>query len=245
MKKSTRLTSIGFLFLFILLFFFQKTVAQVSGVKTIPGDYLSVNAAIQDIMTVGLASHTILELQPGYTDVNEIFPITTPENIDTRADATLTIRPAASATGLTIGSDYTQNTPIIELFGSYTTIDGRPGGTGTSRELTIISKAMYGSTIQFSNNAGFNTATFCRLEGLNDRNDLIIPGGESGVVVFYNEGPFPVNTINSLHDNIVSNCIIRRVGGTGNYTNGILAYGNPDAPNIGNKIMDNEIEDFE
>ena len=63
MKKSTRFSAVAFLFLFILLLSFQKTVAQVSGVKTIPGDYTSINAAIQDIMLSGLTGNIILELQ--------------------------------------------------------------------------------------------------------------------------------------------------------------------------------------
>ncbi len=247
MKVSTHIPFFGFLFLCILLLPAQKMMAQVSGVKTIPGDYVSISAAIQDIMIVGLSGNTILELQPGYTDAGETFPITIPENMDTRADATLTVRPAALATGLSIGSGYMMNTPIFEIFGSYTFIDGRPGGTGSTRELTILSNTIYGSTVQFSNNAGFNTVTYCRLEGLNGSNDLIIPGGESGIVVFYNLGPFPVNSFNTLHDNTVSHCLIKRIPGAGpeQYNNGILAYGNPDAPNIGNKIINNEIENFE
>ncbi|HET9433358.1 MAG TPA: hypothetical protein VFO37_06350, partial [Chitinophagaceae bacterium] len=92
MKKSNQLSAVALLFSCILLLPIQKIQGQVSGIKSIPGDYISIVAAISHIHSVGLSGHVILELQPGYASEFETFPITIPQNMPTGINATLTIR---------------------------------------------------------------------------------------------------------------------------------------------------------
>lgn len=61
---------------------------------------------------------------------------------------TLTISPATGATGISVIS--ASNAAVIELIGAYNIIiNGRPGRTGSARELTIRNNATAGNAISF------------------------------------------------------------------------------------------------
>ncbi|MBC7868360.1 MAG: hypothetical protein H7X88_12565 [Gloeobacteraceae cyanobacterium ES-bin-316] len=66
MRKIIHLSIIPFLLNCIFLLPCLEAEAQVSGIKTIPGDYASITEAVQQIRTVGVSGPTYLELQAGY-----------------------------------------------------------------------------------------------------------------------------------------------------------------------------------
>src|SRR6188768_1854543 len=99
-SKFTRL--FAFLLLLLLVGFNEQARAQVSGVKTIPGDYSSITDAIQQISAVGVNGATFLELQQGYDSYYETYPIVIRNIPGVTETSTVTISPAAGVTGLTI-----------------------------------------------------------------------------------------------------------------------------------------------
>ena len=145
----------------------------------------------------------------------------------------------------------TGDIPIFDIYGSYFNIDGRPAGGGTISQLYIWSNANEGTAVQFSNNASYNTVSYCHLKGVNNYASGFIsgPSYRKGVVTFNPAGPFPVGVLGGIHDNTIDHNIIEGdIRGGGTYVAsplyGIYANGNPDAPNINNKIMDNQILNF-
>jgi subtilisin-like proprotein convertase family protein len=139
---------------------------SLTGTKTIPGDYPSLSAAFADLEAKGMIGPVILELQAGYTGAGETYPIRIPLISCASAVNHITVRPAAGATGLTITSSNT--TATIDMNGAqYVTIDGRPGGTGTSPDLKIINTSTSGVALRMINDAQFNTVTYCDIQGQN------------------------------------------------------------------------------
>jgi hypothetical protein len=258
MKKITLIKTL--VCLIISLTSNQSLPAQVSGTRTIPGTYASIGAALADIQSSGLSGHVILELQQNYNWQNEVYPIVVPENFPTSANATVTIRPRIGAIDIHIGTDFsggvvpaTGDIPIFDIYGSYFNIDGRPAGGGTISQLYIWSNASEGTAVQLSNNANNNTISYCHLKGVNHYASGIINGPvyRKGVVTFYPAGPFPVGVLGGIHDNTIHHNIIEgdiRPGGISTYVAsplyGIYANGNSNAPNINNKILDNQILNF-
>ena len=244
-KKVTKIFG-ACIIAFAVLLSGKNLSAQVSGTKTIPGDYATITAAIAAIQSSGVSGHVILELQQSYYWHNEFYPITIPESFPASAAATVTLRPAANATDVYVGTGFlgggpmpTGNIPIFNIYGSYFNIDGRAGGTGTGRQLYIWSQAPEGSAIQFTNNASFNTISYCNLLGINDPMYSGSLGNKKGIVTFSPEGPFPVGVLGGINNNTVENCLFDGAIIWKPY-HAIYAYGNNNAPNIGNKILNNE-----
>ncbi|HEX6335166.1 MAG TPA: hypothetical protein VFZ78_13125, partial [Flavisolibacter sp.] len=143
------------------------------------GTYPTLTAAITAI-SGGITGPVILELQAAYTSAAETFPITFPFNNCITATNTLTIRPAAGATNLQITSAATPAT--IDFNGAkYVTIDGRPGGTGTAIQLSVINTATAGAAIRFINDASNNTVTYTDVQG---QNTSATSSSVSGVIYF-------------------------------------------------------------
>jgi len=235
----------------ILVAFFICTslVAQISGIKTIPGDYNTITAAIQDIKLQGLSGPVVLEIQSTYYGhAAEIYPITFPENLGTTPTNTITVRPATAAATL-IGDDQfisgsNPAGPIVEIFGSYITFDGRPGSTGTASYLTIMSQNAFGCAIKFTNRASFNVVQYCSVKGANIY-DNAHGYVTNGIINFSPEGPYPVGVIdNGPNNNTIQNNVIENSLSFSMPSFAIVAFGNPNAPNNGNKILNNEIRNF-
>ncbi len=107
--------------------------APLSGTKSVgpTGDYTSVTAAIADVRNQTLDGPLVLELQASYLSTVETFPLTF-TNLTTTSANTLTLRPASSATALTITSTNT-TAATVDLNGAqYVTLDGRAGGTAAA-----------------------------------------------------------------------------------------------------------------
>jgi hypothetical protein len=148
------------------------------------GDYASISAALSAIQTNGLSGPVVLELQAAYTSSLETFPLTF-SNLGTSATNTLTLRPQAGATALSISSADT-TAATVDLNGAqYVTIDGRPGGAGSNAgsgggaasQLTIANTSTSGVALRFINEAGSNTVCYTTLRSVNT-------SATSGTVVF-------------------------------------------------------------
>ena len=103
------------------------------------GTYATLGKAVDSIKVKGVAGNVIFELLGTYTSAGEVFPISFPSTaqIPCIGNYKVIVRPAVSATNLQITAPLTG--PMILLNGvNYLTIDGRPGGTGVTGQLSII-----------------------------------------------------------------------------------------------------------
>lgn len=139
--------------------------AALSGTKSVgpTGDFPSLTAVVQAVQSRGLNGPLLLELQAAYDGSveNSSVPVTIGD-MNTTAVNTLTIRPQAGATNLRIsGSSYA----TLDLSGvRHLTINGRPGGVGTAKELTITA-AGTGAAVRFIGDASYNRLQYLNLEG--------------------------------------------------------------------------------
>ncbi|MGZ8538449.1 MAG: hypothetical protein ACXWV9_09325, partial [Flavisolibacter sp.] len=224
---------------FILLLATQNIFAQISGVKTIPGDYPSITQALMQIQTVGISGPVFLELQNGYSSSGETFPIKIREYAGSAAYP-LTISPAIDATDLSIFS--TSSHSIIEFIGAYNvTIDGRPGRTGIERELSIRGLSTDNKVISFLDGAVSNTVTYC------DVLSSVITSSEFDPdknVVFFGRStePVPVGILLENSNNTLSDCNV--VAFTSAYSVIYAKSISSDVINAGNNIINNEIRNF-
>ena len=139
--------------------------APLSGTKSVgpTGDYASLTAAITDIQTETLGGALVLELQASYVSTVETFPLTIPALTGASATNTFTIRPASGATALAISSADTTAATVDLKGAQFVTFDGRPGGAGTAKELTIANTSTVGVALRFINEASGNTIKFVRV----------------------------------------------------------------------------------
>ncbi len=131
-----------------------------------PAGFTNLTNALTYINTNGLGGATILELQSDYVSTTETFPITFPFNACVNVTKPLTVRPAAGVVSPLLIT--TSNaTAAIDINGaSYITIDGRPGGIGTSKMLSIVNTSTSAiSTIRLINDASNNLITYCDVQG--------------------------------------------------------------------------------
>ncbi|KAI9459566.1 hypothetical protein F5148DRAFT_1287093, partial [Russula earlei] len=203
----------------------NSTCSTLSGVIPIgptapasPAGFANLSAAATYIVNNGIGGNVTLELQSDYTSAAENFPITFSTN-PCIASKKITIRPAASATGLVI----TNSTafPTIDLNGAqYITIDGRPGGTGTTSQLSIINTNAGGVAVRITNDASKNKITYCDIQGQNTGNSPSATVA-AGVVFF---GPANATTLNGNDNDTLSYCNIHATTG-GTPAMGIVSFG--------------------
>ena len=146
------------------------------------GTFSSLTYAISRLKTCGYSGNLVLELQSTYDGSNsETFPIdfTPTSNFVPSSSKKVTIRPASGVSStLTISGSSTSQ--ILKFDGTdYVTFDGRPGGTGSSKFLTITntSTSTGGSAITFINDATYDTIKYCNLKSS-------YTSASSGVVIF-------------------------------------------------------------
>lgn len=209
--------------------------APLSGTKTIgpTGDYASVTAAIADVQAQSLGGALVLELQAAYVSTVETFPLTIQALNGASATNTLTLRPQAGATGLSISSSNT-TAATVDLNGAqFVTIDGRPGGTGTAKQLTLANTSTSGVALRFINEGSNNSLRYLTIQGVNT-------SASSGTVVFST-----TTGTNGNDNNTLDTCDIR--DGATTPTNGIWALGTGTTSasnNSGNVISNCNIFNF-
>jgi hypothetical protein len=165
----------------------------IFGVKTIPGDYPTINALLQDARCKHMGPNLVIELQPGYSFASEggvvrFKPVNTNKTI-----RSITIRPAASVTSLLLNNTGDNSLFAIDSL-PFVHIDGRAGGTGTTNVLTIRQVTENKPAIAYMNNANNGGVHYVNIEGtsISDINGLLFMGQRdpSNINASYN---YPVN----------------------------------------------------
>lgn len=215
--------------------------STLSGIKTVgpTGDYLTLTAANTALTTGGISGPVVLELQPAYTSGGETYPLIIGNVSCASATNTITIRPASGATALTISS--VNATATLDLNSAiYVTVDGRPGGTGSARELSIINTSTTGVAIRLINDAHHNTITYSDVQG---QNTSATSSALSGVIYFSTAS---ATSLAGNDNNTISFSNIHGTAG-GNPAIGISSFGSvsTDAAYNDNGIISNcNIYDF-
>lgn len=214
----------------------------VSGTKTVgpTGDYPSLTAALANLHSKTLGGPLVLELQASYVSTGETFPLM-PWFSGASATNTVTIRPAIGAVGLSITCPYTDG-PITSPFVPVATVDldgaqfvifdGRPGGVGTTKELTIANTNFYRPAVRFINEASTNTLRYLTLQSVNFN--------PTGGTVMFSTSMWTGN-----NNNTIDHCDLR----DGDYTpvNAIYSLGSTGTPsqyNSGNTVSNCNIFNF-
>ncbi|MCX7744387.1 MAG: proprotein convertase P-domain-containing protein [Flavobacteriales bacterium] len=217
------------------------------------GAYTSLTAAFTDLAANSLNCPVIFELQAAYNSSVETFPLNVPFFGGSSLN-TVTVRPELGATALSITSN--NATATVRMNGTtWITFDGRPGGIGTSRELTISNTNTTGSAILYQNNTQNTGMTYLNITGVNTSltngvvnftNALATGGGNSNNSITFCDlfagASNPVNMIYSNNatpgtfnqNNIISNNNIRDFFSATNATNGVLISGGNNAWTITN-----------
>jgi hypothetical protein len=218
----------------------------LSGTFLIPGAYPTLTAGIADLVTNGMTGPVIFELDPTYSSASETYPITFGNNIGClNATNTLTVRPAATVTApLSITSANVLATINVNG-GNYVTIDGRPGGVGTSKMLNLINTAAAGVTVQFTNDASNNAIKYCDVQGQNTNATptLTLSGG----VIFFNSAN--TSNLQGNDNNAITYCDIHGTSATsaGFPAISIASFGTSTTPasyNDYGNISNNNIYDY-
>lgn len=193
----------------------------LSGTKTIPGDYPSLTAAIIDIQTQGVNGPLLLELQAAYTSVGETFPLTFTNLTGASATNTITVRPASGATNLAITSGDATATVNLDN-GSFVTFDGRAGGVGVAKDLTIENTITSGVALRFINGASSNAFRYVAFKSVHTfTTATIFFGGTANA--------------NGNSNNLIDNCDI----GDGATMPVIAVYSNNTTQTNGNNTVSN------
>ena len=192
------------------------------------GTFTSLTAAVTSLNATGLAGNVILELQAAYTSGGETFPLVI--NTLGSPSNTITIRPVAGASGLSITSANATGTIDLNT-ATNVTIDGRAGGVGPS-QLSISNTVTTGFAVRLINGASRNTIQYCTIAGVETSASL-------GVVFFSTTTGATGN-----NNNNINNCDIR--DGATTPVNCVLGLGTVATAslNTGNTITQNNVFNF-
>ena len=196
--------------------------------------YNTLTEALLDLSGCAISQPTVIELASNYVSSGETFPLTLPAISGASSTNTITIRPAADATNLTISASSLLPATAGSIFfisdGDFWRLDGRAGGAGTTRNLTIenTDNTTAGSAaIRFINGAQNNVVTFCNVRSANI-------GVSSGCIAF------ATSTTTGNSNNTISFCQISDAS-TGLPNVGIGSLGAVGFANDNNQILNNNI----
>ena len=138
-----------------------NSVSLKDGTGTVISSHTSITDAYTAISATLTQAYTI-ELTSAYTGGTETYPIVFTAKAGASAANTITLRPAAGVTTMSIQASVS-GSPVINLNDAdYVVIDGRAGGTGNGmmvvRNLATTSSA---NSIQLINGACFNLVRNC------------------------------------------------------------------------------------
>ncbi len=213
--------------------FFAATsaCASYSGTMTVgpTGTFTSLGQAITNLTACGYTGNIILELQPAYVSSVETFPLAFPATLPSSASKTITIRPAAGATNLSITSSNATGT--INLNGAkYITFDGRAGGAG-SIQMTVENTNTAGYAVQFINDATNNVLQYIDIRSVNTGTGTIVFGTTTGTT--------------GNDNNLIDHCEIRDGATTPAIAIGSVgSTGSTALNNSNNTISNNNIYNF-
>jgi hypothetical protein len=218
---------------------FASSTITLSGTYTVGmgANYTNLSAVANELKQKVITGNVIFEIQSTYQGMTETIPIVFSEYTTRGGNWSVTIRPASGVSsvltyGRPPGHPYTTY-PVIKLDGvDRLTLDGRPGGAGSSIAWIIRNTRSdsVGATVQFENDATNNLLTYLQIEGEN-------PTQYPGTVYF---GGYSGNQGNS--HNVVSYCDIRdRSDVFGMPVVGIYSDWTLGAANDSNSIIGNNI----
>ena len=249
-----------FLAIFLVLFASSNLFGQLTGIKTIgtAGTYTTFALAVTALNAQGVGAGGVIfefvdngagnynETITGIQIINPIINVPTATN-------TVTFRPSAgltgtvTLTGAVVGS-------LISLNGNadYITLDGRKGGVGTTRNLTIINTNGADPTLFFVNGASNNQILYTKIQCTNtsttsaaiifgnsvggnnnnliDNNEISPNAGGTLANCIYSTGSTTLANFNA--NNIISNNLIFDFFVAGSPTNGVFLSSNNQAWSI-------------
>jgi hypothetical protein len=139
----------------------QTIMPQINGIKQIPGDYPSITSLLQDAACKHLGTDLVIELKNNYSFSAETLPVTFDKSLQHRLLRSVVIRPAAGAS-INWASGGSRLLFYVDSV-KHVFLDGRPGGTGTTRGLTLSLETIYKSAIQYTNKADSGGVRFCNI----------------------------------------------------------------------------------
>lgn len=131
---------------------FLTPMPLLSGLLTVPGNYPSINALLADAACKQMGPDLVIELQNNYSFAAEGGTVRFKATLAHKGINSITIRPAASATALTIVNSGSYPMFTIDSVQNVH-FDGRAGGTGTTNNLTLTETYAFQPTMAFINNA--------------------------------------------------------------------------------------------
>ncbi|MEI6141169.1 MAG: T9SS type A sorting domain-containing protein [Mariniphaga sp.] len=139
-----------------------------------------------------------------------------------------------TVTGLTISGNGNFTEPLIDLNGAdNVSIDGRVGGTGATKSLTIVNPSIVGPSIRFVNDAVGNTVKYCTIKGSSSFLS-------SGIICFGTTNGTTGNDGNTIDNNNITNAL-----DANRPVNAIFSFGTgTGSENSENTISNNNIYDF-
>lgn len=142
----------------------------------------------------------LIEITAAYTAANEMYPITFSGKTGTTATNTITLRPAAGVSLVTVPGNTNGKILVLDNV-NYHILDGRAGGTGTGQNLKIQNLASGASayTVELINGSCFNTLEYLHLVGGS--------GSSAGARVIH-LGPSATNPTGNS-DNVIRFCEIQ------------------------------------
>ncbi len=222
---------------FALQFTFAKKLSAApplpAGTYTVgpsAATYTTLSNAISAINTGGgISGPIVLELTAAYSPTSETLISITGAS----ATNTITIRPVLGSTKSISSSSAA--TPTFQINGGrFYIIDGRAGGVGSNKDLTIINTNNGGFAIRFQDGGSNNVIRNCAIRGANTGpTDAIILFGTSMAGSSGND------------DNTITNCDISSASAGSLATNGIYSAGtNAARANDNNTISNCNIFDI-
>ncbi|MFN0189395.1 MAG: hypothetical protein ACKVQV_11910, partial [Bacteroidia bacterium] len=221
----------------------------LAGTFLIPTNYASLTAAMTALVANGMTGPVTLELEASYTGAGETYPITIGNIGCLNPSNTLTIRPEGTvAAPLTITSANTTATIDING-GNYVTIDGRPGGVGTSKYLivenTSTTAVSAGNAVLIRNESSNNTLTYLNVRSANGNaaaNTAVVTAGSipGAIAIGSTAGAF------GNDNNTISFCDVHSAGanlGACIYAGNATTAGS-NANNDNGSIINNNLYDF-
>jgi hypothetical protein len=199
----------------------STTNAQLSGIRTIPGDYNSITEAIADIKCRRLSDDLILELTNSYTTNYETFPLHINDLLFLDSTKTLTIRPALGASNILISNN--SSSALFDIRNvSYFTIDGRPGGAGVNNELTLHNDTSRNYVFYLGKYAQHIAVRNCNIKGSGRSNGL------HNCLIYF-------DSLNVSNNHILS-CNFSPVNSNEWLENVVYSVGSDLLPNVNNLI---------
>ncbi len=158
---------LGLIFGFLLLG--HNLLAQTGSVKLLnaSGVEISSHASISEAysaITPPISQAYTIELQNTYLGSSETVPLVLGAKAGASATNTITIRPAANFGSITLSATVS-SASLVELNDAdYLILDGRPGGVGNTRAITLNNTATNGNTIGLINGATHNIIRYIQLQ---------------------------------------------------------------------------------